>query len=85
VVRVTVPASGGRYEIRVNGILDSRWSEWFEGLLVEHRDEDTVILGRLTDQAALHGLLTKIRDFGLFLVSVRYLDAEDEDAGERDE
>ncbi len=72
---MTDPAPRGRYEIRVKGILDHRWSEWFDGLQVETHGRDTVIVGRLPDQAALHGVLNKIRDLDLFLMSVTYLDA----------
>ena len=69
-------ASGGRahYEIRVEGILDSRWAAWFGGLHIERDGTQTVISGSLADQPALHGLLTKIGDLGLSLVSVRRLD-----------
>jgi hypothetical protein len=71
-----VSASGGRahYEIRVDGVLDSRWAAWFDGLQVSGDGEETVISGLLTDQPALHGLLAKISDLGLCLVSVRRLD-----------
>jgi hypothetical protein len=62
-----------RYEIRVKGILDERWTAWFEDLQVSSDGEETVISGPVADQAALHGLLTKVRDLGLFLVSVRHL------------
>jgi hypothetical protein len=62
-----------RYEIRVKGILDRQWTAWFEDLQVTSDGEETVIAGPVADQAALHGLLTKVRDLGLFLVSVRYL------------
>ena len=62
-----------RYEIRVKGILDGRWTAWFEGLQVSSDGEDTIISGSVADQAALHGLLTKVRDLGLFLISVRHL------------
>jgi hypothetical protein len=69
-------ASGGpaHYEIRVAGVLDSRWSAWFSGLQVSGQGEETVICGLLADQPALHGLLTKVRDLGLCLISVRRLD-----------
>ena len=72
----TQPASGGpaRYEIRVAGVLDDRWAAWFDGLQVSTQDEETVIGGLLADQSALHGLLTKVRDLGLCLISVRRLD-----------
>jgi hypothetical protein len=63
-----------RYEIRVKGILDRRWTGWFEDLHVSTDGEETVISGPVADQAALHGLLTKVRDLGLFLISVRRLD-----------
>jgi hypothetical protein len=65
-----------RYEIRVKGVLDGRWTAWFEDLRVGSDGEDTVIAGPVADQAALHGLLTKVRDLGLFLISVRLLDPD---------
>jgi hypothetical protein len=71
-----VSASGGpaQYEIRVAGVLDSRWAAWFNGLQISGQGEETVICGLLADQPALHGLLTKVRDLGLCLISVRRLD-----------
>jgi hypothetical protein len=71
-----VSASGGpaHYEIRVDAVLDSRWAAWFDGLQVSDDGEETVISGLLADQPALHGLLAKIRDLGLCLISVRRLD-----------
>ena len=65
-----------RYEIRVKGILDGRWTAWFEDLQVSHDGEETVISGPVADQAALHGVLTKVRDLGLYLISVRHLDPD---------
>jgi hypothetical protein len=62
-----------RYEIRVKGILDGRWAAWFEGLQVTSEREEPFISGVVADQAALHGLLTKVSDLGLFLISVRHL------------
>jgi hypothetical protein len=63
-----------QYEISVRGVLDSQWSTWFEGLTVTtHEPGQTLITGPVTDQAALHGLLAKVRDLGLPLLSVRYL------------
>jgi hypothetical protein len=61
------------YEIRVEGVLDSRWSSWFDGLHVssDASGETTTIAGPVTDQAALHGLLGKVRDLGLPLIVVR--------------
>ena len=69
-------ASGwpARYEIRVAGVLDGRWAAWFNGLQVSGQGEQTVIYGLIADQPALHGLLAKVRDLGLCLISVRRLD-----------
>ena len=61
----------GRYEIRLAGHLDARWAAWFDGLTVGHEgDGTTLISGPIADQAALHGLLQRVRDLGLPLVSV---------------
>ncbi len=61
----------GRYEIRLTGHLDARWAAWFDGLTVTHEgDGTTLISGPIADQAALHGLLQRVRDLGLPLVSV---------------
>ena len=67
------PGLPAYYEIRVDGVLDHRWAAWFGGLHVETDGTQTVISGLLTDQPALHGLLVKIRDLGLCLISVRRL------------
>jgi hypothetical protein len=65
----------GRYEIRLKGHLDSRWSAWFDGMsLTSESDGTTTIRGPVIDQAALHGLLQKLRDTGLPLISVTQLD-----------
>ena len=66
-----------RYEIRVDSVLDDQWADWFGGLQLSSDGTQTVITGVLADQPALHGLLTKIRDLGLCLISVRRLDASD--------
>jgi len=64
----------GRYEIRVKGHLDARWAAWFDGLTLTHgSDGTTIISGPVADQAALHGLLQKIRDLGLPLISVNHI------------
>ena len=59
------------YEIRVRGELGPAWSCWFAGLSVETVDGETVIVGPVDDQAALHGLLARIRDLGLPLLALR--------------
>ena len=64
----------GRYEIRIQGHLDTRWAGWFDGLSLTHdSDGTTVIRGPVVDQAALHGLLQKVRDIGLPLVAVTHV------------
>jgi hypothetical protein len=63
------------YKIRLKGHLDSEWTDWFEGLIVTlEEDGNTLLSGPVTDQAALHGLLKKIRDLGMPLLSVSPLE-----------
>ena len=81
--------ASGRYEIRIKGHLDTRWADWFEGLSFTHESDGTTILsGPVVDQAALHGLLRKVRDLGLPLVgvsSIKPSSADTSDAeGQRD-
>ncbi len=62
------------YQIRLKGQLDARWADWFGGMIVVlTEDGDTVLTGSVADQAALHGLLRKVRDIGIPLVSVNEL------------
>ena len=59
------------YQMRVKGHLDSDWTDWFEGLTITCEDNgETLLTGPVVDQAALHGLLKKVRDLGMQLVSV---------------
>ena len=70
----------GWYEIRLKGHLDSRWAAWFDGLSLSHdSDGTTVISGPVLDQAALHGLLQRVRDVGIPLVSVAQIDPDEPD------
>ena len=61
------------YEIRVRGVLNGRWADWFEGLEVTTDGDETVLTGLLPDQPALHGVLDRVRDLGLSITSVRRL------------
>ena len=64
-------------EILVKGYLDLDWSEWFEGLTIAHDDNgETLLSGQVRDPAAFYGLLAKVRDMGLFLISVKYMTGE---------
>jgi hypothetical protein len=64
-----------RYEVRVKGHLAARWSAWFDGMtLTPESDGTTLIEGPVVDQAALHGLLQKVRDTGMPLVSVEHVE-----------
>jgi hypothetical protein len=66
-----------RYEIRVEGMLDEHWSAWFDGMqIISECRGETAIAGPVTDQAALHGLLAKVRDLGLPLISVHRVGSE---------
>ena len=58
------------YRFRVRGQLDQRWSDWFDGFEIQYIDDDTVLTGCVSDQAALHGVLAKIRDLGLIILLV---------------
>jgi hypothetical protein len=67
----------GIYEIRVKGHLDQHWSDWFDGLTITHQDGCTVLRGPLADEAALHGVLIKVRDLALPLLRLSREDADD--------
>jgi len=70
----------GQYEIRLKGRLDARWATWFDGLRLTHEADGTTSLrGPVVDQAALHGLLQKVRDLGVPLISVTQVEADQPD------
>ena len=67
----------GHYQIRLSGRLDPRWAAWFDGLTLRYEADGTSVLsGRIADQAALHGLLQRVRDLGIPLVSVVRTDVD---------
>ena len=71
----------GLYEIRIKGLLDDRWASWFGGLTLTREDNgETLLTGPVVDQAALHGLLRKVRDLGLPLISVIRVRSDQADA-----
>jgi hypothetical protein len=68
------------YQIRIKGQLGPQWADWFGGLTITPEDNgDTLLTGPVTDQAALHGILKKVRDLGLPLVSVYPLEGRQAD------
>jgi hypothetical protein len=71
------PHERGWYEIRLQGRLDPQWSSWFDGMsLTTAPDGITLLEGRVVDQAALHGVLNRLRDLGLPLISVARIEPE---------
>jgi hypothetical protein len=65
------------YELRVEGHLDTRWTRWFDGLTLTTEDDGTTVMrGPVADQAALHGLLQRLRDLGIPLLSVTTVPAD---------
>jgi hypothetical protein len=68
------------YEIRVKGHLDPRWSEWFDGLQITNEtNEEALLSGYIPDQAALHGVLARVRDLNLLLISVTSVDSDQQE------
>ena len=73
----------GLYEIRIKGHLDNRWAVWFEGLTITLEDNgETLLTGPVVDQAALHGLLRKVRDLAMPLLSVTRVRPSQADASD---
>lgn len=74
------------YEVRIKGHLGDRWNDWFDQMIVTPRaNGETTLIGPITDQAALHGVLTKIRDLGLQLLSVTEIESLEAATHERRE
>ena len=67
------------YQIRVKGFLDQRWADWFDGFEMQPDGDDTLLRGYVPDQAALHGILAKIRDLDLTILIVEKLKRDGED------
>ncbi len=76
----TDPNEPMTYQIRLKGHLGSQWTDWFEGLTITlEEDSDTLLTGPVIDQAALHGLLKKVRDLGMPLISVNRVELDKSD------
>jgi hypothetical protein len=73
----------GQYQLRIRGHLDSSWTDRFEGMaLIQENDGTTSLCGPVVDQAALHGLLAKVRDIGATLIAVNLVGDQDRGAGQ---
>ena len=69
------------YQIRIKGHLGSKWAEWFEGMTISlEEDDNTLLTGTVVDQSALHGILKKVRDLGLPLLSVNFVESGPRDS-----
>lgn len=80
------PMSGpGHYRIKVKGRLGDQWSDWFEGLTVSSKGTFTTLTGPVADQAALHGILIRIRDLGLPLISLNRTEPDQDEGSAQSE
>ena len=72
----------GVYEVRIRGTFDESWSDWFDGFAIEPQaDNETLLTGSVRDQISLHGVLSRIRDLGLPLLSVQRLQTSEDTRG----
>lgn len=71
----SAPHQAGRYEIRLDGLLALDYEEWFDGFHITQESGDTFLQGEIADQSALHGLLRRIRDLGVPIISIRRISA----------
>ena len=60
----------GKVKIKVAGILDNKWQDWFEGMEISYEEDNTILKGTVSDESHLHGILNRIRDLNLKLISV---------------
>ena len=74
-----------KYQIRVEGQLNSHWAHWFEGMSIDFDGSTTVLTGPVADQSALHGLLHRIRDLNLTLISVNKVGSQGEDKSDKED
>ena len=66
-----------KVEIRVKGQISEHWSQWFDEMTISYAGDDTVLTGKVVDQAALYGVLARLRDLGLSLLSVQFVEPEE--------
>jgi hypothetical protein len=79
----TNPGQPMVYQIRIKGHLGHQWADWFEGVTITlEEDGDTLLTGPVVDQAALHGLLRKVRDLGMPLLSVNRVESDQTDVAD---
>ncbi len=74
-----------KYQIRVEGQLNSHWSHWFEGMTIDYDGNTTILTGPVADQSHLHGMLHRIRDLNLTLISVNQQTSQREDKQNRED
>ena len=67
------------YRIKLKGHLDHKWSDWFDGMTISSQDRETILTGQVADQAALHGLLIRIRDLNMILLQLERIDPDQDD------
>lgn len=68
----------GRCEIRIEGHLDNKWNDWFEGMVIRYEVANTILSGDIKDEAHLHGVLNQIRDLNLKLISINPAEKEND-------
>jgi hypothetical protein len=76
------PSTKSIYKIKIKGILDSSWSDWFDGFTITHQEHQTLLVGSVTDQSALLGILTKISQLNLTILSIINLENEHVEKGD---